>query len=329
MKTITNGLDQAIQSGRLSRRGFIKLCGLVTTVLALPTVEITRVASALANSPRLPVIWLEFQDCAGDTESFLRASQYPDPLHAGVTDPSIVDLLLNFISLEYHETIMVPAGFAAEKSLNNTIAQYAGQYLCIVEGGIPTLNNGVYCTVRGKTALSIVQEVTAAARATIAVGDCAWDGGISAANPNPSGAGGVRDAVPGIQNLLNLPGCPANVVNTVASIVHLITYNQLPPADSQGRPYFAYGEEIHENCERHDFYEHNQFVRAWGDEGHRNGWCLFQMGCKGPATKSNCNKVKWNDGTCWPVAAGHGCIGCASPHFWDNMTPFYQPLLDD
>jgi len=329
MDSAANGIAQPVESGRLSRRGFLKLSALVTTVLALPISEVERVTKALAGSPRLPVVWLEFQDCAGDTESFLRASQFPDPLQPGVTDPSIVDLLLNFISLEYHETVMVPSGLSAEKSLNDVMAKYPGQYLCVVEGGIPTANQGVYCTVRGKTALSIVQEVTANAKATIAVGDCAWDGGISAANPNPTGAGGVRDAVPGIKNLLNLPGCPSNVVNTVASIVYLITYNELPPADSTGRPYFAYSEEIHENCERHDFFEDEKFVRAWGDEGHRKGWCLFQMGCKGPETKSNCPQVKWNDGTCWPVAAGHGCIGCASPHFWDNMTPFYQPLPDD
>ena len=329
MDTASNGLDQAIQSRQISRRDFIKFCTVMSAALALPIKIVAPMARALAASDRLPVVWLEFQDCAGDTESFLRASQRPDPLQSGVTDPAIVDLLLNFISLEYHETIMVPSGFAAEKSLNDVMTKYSGQYLCVVEGGIPTANNGVYCTVRGKTALSIVQEVTAKAKATIAVGDCAWDGGIAAARPNPTGAGGVRDAVPGIKNLLNLPGCPANVVNTVASIVYLITYDQLPPADGSGRPYFAYSEEIHENCERHDFYEHHQFVRSWGDEGHRNGWCLFQMGCKGPETKSNCPTVKWNDGVCWPVAAGHGCIGCAAPHFWDNMTPFYQPLSDD
>jgi hydrogenase small subunit len=329
MDSDANKVEQAVQSGRLNRRSFLKFCGFMTTVLSLPMIEISRLAGALASSPRLPVVWLEFQDCAGDTESFLRASAYPDPLQSGVTDPSIVDLLLNFISLEYHETVMVPAGFSAENSLDDVMTKYVGQYLCVVEGGIPAANNGVYCTVRGKTALSIVQEVTTNAKATIAAGDCAWDGGISAASPNPTGAAGVRGAVPGLKNLLNLPGCPTNVVNTVASIVYLITYNQLPPADSSGRPYFAYGDEIHENCERHNFYEKNLFVRTWGDEGHRKGWCLYQMGCKGPETKSNCPRVKWNDGACWPVAAGHGCIGCAAPRFWDAMTPFYQPLPDD
>jgi hydrogenase small subunit len=41
------------------------------------------------------------------------------------------------------------------------------------------------------------------------------------------------------------------------------------------------------------------------------------MGCKGPVAFFNCPTVRWNEGTSWPVAAGHGCIGCALPDFWD------------
>jgi hydrogenase small subunit len=28
------------------------------------------------------------------------------------------------------------------------------------------------------------------------------------------------------------------------------------------------------------------------------------------------------------VGAGHGCIGCSEPEFWDQMTPFYERLPD-
>jgi hydrogenase small subunit len=27
--------------------------------------------------------------------------------------------------------------------------------------------------------------------------------------------------------------------------------------------------------------------------------------------------VRYNDGTSWPVAAGHGCISCSEPDFWE------------
>jgi len=50
------------------------------------------------------------------------------------------------------------------------------------------------------------------------------------------------------------------------------------------------------------------------------------MGCKGPEATFNCPSVRWNDGTSWPVKAGHGCLACASHRFWDTRSPFYERL---
>jgi hydrogenase small subunit len=160
------------------------------------------------------------------------------------------------------------------------------------------------------------------------MGSCAVDGGLASALPNPTQATGVDTIIPNLSNLVNLPGCPANVVNLVATIVHLITFDHLPEVDASHRPFFAYGEQIHEECPREDYYEEGKFVLEWGDEGHKNGWCLYKMGCRGPRTHANCRFVKWNDGTSWTIESGHGCIGCTEPHFWDSMVPFYQPLGD-
>ncbi len=302
----------------VSRRQFLKLCGTLTATLGLPASMTEQVARALISAPRPPVVWLEFQDCTGDTESFLRAA-----------GPGVDELLLDLLSVNYHETLMVPAGQDTETSLAETMANYPGQYLCIVEGSIPAAADGIHCMIRGRTALSIVQEVTSNALATIALGTCAWDGGLAAAWPNPTGAVGVGDAVPGLSPLINLPGCPANVVNLTATLTNYLTLGTWPALDSAGRPRFAYHEELHDECERHDHYEAERFVLAWGDDGHRQGWCLLKMGCKGKRTDHNCPTVRWNGGTCWPVAAGHGCVGCASHHFWDRMTPFYAPIEDD
>lgn len=309
--------NQLTQRG-ISRREFLKFCGAMAATLALPTHYTTRIAQALIGAVRPPLVWLEFQDCTGDTESFLRSGQ-----------PSVDDLLLETLSVDYHETIMVPAGAMTEKSLLDTVENFAGQYLCVVEGSIPARDGGVYCTIRGRTALSIVREVSASALATIAVGTCAWDGGLAAANPNPTGAVGVKDAVPGLTNLINLPGCPANVVNLTATLVHFLTFDEFPATDERGRPLFAYGDEIHEQCERHHHYERERFVLEWGDAGHRNGWCLKKMGCKGPDTHHNCPVVQWNEATSWPIGAGHGCIGCAEQRFWDRYSPFYRQGDDD
>lgn len=308
-------VDYVAQRG-ISRRKFLQFCGLMAATLAMPMEHASRIAAALAHCDSSARDLARFQDCTGDSESFLR-------------EPTLTSLVLDTLSIDYHETLMAPAGRLADKSRTDTLQKYKGQYICIVEGSIPTGNNGVYTLIGGQTALAIAQQVCRNALATIAVGTCAWDGGLSAAAPNPTGALGVKDAVPGLGTLVNLPGCPVNVYNLTATIVHYLTYNQWPATDGQGRPLFAYDEEIHDECERHDHYEEGRFVLAWGDEGHKKGWCLYKMGCKGPATHSNCPSVKWNDGTNWPIGAGHGCIGCTTSKFWDRMTPFYRALPDD
>lgn len=298
----------------ISRRSFLKFCATMTAVLALPDSYMPRVAEALEKVMRPSLVWLEFQDCAGCTESFLRASH-----------PSVGDIVLDLMSVNYHETLMAPAGAAAERSLAETVANQKGKYLAVVEGSIPTRDNGVYCTVAGRTALQIAREVCGNAAATITVGACAFYGGWPSARPDPTGAVGVQQAVPGI-TLINLPGCPPNAINIAATLTHFLTFGQLPATDGQGRPLFAYGNLIHDYCERRAHYDAGEFVEQWGDEAHRKGWCLYKMGCKGPTTFHNCPIVRWNDGTSWPVGAGHGCIGCSEANFWDTNTPFYRRL---
>ena len=57
----------------------------------------------------------------------------------------------------------------------------------------------------------------------IAVGACAFDGGLVAAKPNPTGALGVHDALPGL-HVMNMAGCPHNPANTAAALVHYLTF---------------------------------------------------------------------------------------------------------
>jgi hydrogenase small subunit len=322
-------LLEKIEQPVVTRRQFLKFAGIMASVLALPMKYAPVLAEAMASGKRLPVIWLEFQDCTGDTESFLRAAPRTDPLQANVKDPGITELLLDFISLEYHETIMSGSGTQSKKSLDDAIAANQGKYILVVEGSIPLAQNGVYCMVNGETAVSILQRVAKKALGVVAAGSCAFDGGLAAAAPNPTGADGVRGAFPGVSNLVNLPGCPVNAVNMVATLVFYLTFNRWPDMDSNKRPYFAYGQEIHDHCERHDFYENDQFVLSWDDDGAKKGWCLFKMGCKGPKGRANCASIKWNQGTSFPIQAGHGCIGCTTSHFWDNLGPVYTALKDD
>ncbi len=321
MKDVVGGVSekegdlfQRLMARGVSRRDFMKFCASMAAVLALPDTFAGRIAEALEKAKKPYVVWLEFQDCAGDSESMLRA-----------TKPTIADIVLDVISLEYHETIMAGSGKFAEKALQDVVKNQKGKYIAIVEGAIPMSDGGVYCTIGGRTALDIAKEVCGGAAMTLAVGSCSSWGGVASASPNPTGAVGVGQAVSGI-TYVNLPGCPMNVENVTATIVHYLTFGSLPALDREHRPLFAYGKRIHDNCERRAHFDAGQFVRKWGDEGHRLGWCLYEMGCKGPEAYFNCPTIKWNAGTSWPVQAGHGCFACASTNNWDVFGPLYKRL---
>ncbi len=298
----------------VSRRAFLQFSTAMAGVLALPPSYGKTIAAALSTAPRIPVIWLEGQDCAGNTEGFLRASH-----------PTVTELVLDILSVDYHETIMAPAGKNAEKSRIDSMTANHGKYICVVEGGIPVGENGAYCTIGGQAFTQIAQNTIEGALATIAVGSCAFDGGLPAAHGGPTGAIGAKALVPSA-TVVNLPGCPMNVQNLTATIVHFLTFGSLPAVDAMGRPLFAYGQLIHDQCERRAHFDAGEFVTSWGDPASLKGWCLYKMGCKGPETYANCPTARFNDGTSWPVKSGHGCVGCTMPSFWDQMSPFYGRL---
>ena len=307
-------IGESLREHQVSRREFLKFCGIMAGTLALPASFAPQIARAMEQAKKPTLVWLEYQDCAGCTESLLRAA-----------NPTVGEIVLDILSLDYHETIMAPSGKQAEKSLEDAIAP--GGHIVIVEGSVPTGAGDIYCTIGGKTAVSLLEHAAKGAAAVIAVGNCACFGGLPAANPNPTNAQGVRRLVSGVP-VVNIPGCPLNVDNLTATVVHFLSFGALPPTDALARPLFAFGKRIHDHCERRGHFDAGQFVERWGDEGHRNGWCLYKMGCKGPETYHNCPDQRWNGGLSWPVGAGHGCIGCSEPGFWDTMSPFYRRLPD-
>jgi hydrogenase small subunit len=310
-----SSLRAELASRGVSRRKFLGFCSTMAGLLALPRNAAGAIAKALELKAKPIVVWLEFQDCTADTESLLRASK-----------PAVADIILDLLSLDYHETVMAAAGTQAEAIRDAIVKDHRGEYIAIVEGSIPAGADGAYCCIGGKSALHIAREVCGGAAAVIAVGTCATFGGLPAAAPNPTQALSVAEAVPGLKHLINMSACPMNAENLTALLVHYLTYGAWPALDHLKRPKFAYGKTIHDACDRRAHYDAGQYVENWGDEGHRIGYCLYKMGCKGPVTFHNCPHVGWNDGTNWPIGCGHPCLGCAEPAFWDQMTPFYTHL---
>jgi [NiFe] hydrogenase small subunit len=303
---------ERLESKGVSRRDFMKYCTLLTATMGLSASYVAKVAEVFA-APKMrpPVIWLHFGECTGCSEALFRTMY-----------PYADDLVLEILSVEYHETIMSAAGQQAEDQLHAAVKQHKGKYICVVEGAIATRYNGGYGKVGGRSFLEIAKEVVPQAAATIAIGSCASWGGIQAAKPNPGGYKGVGDALG--MKVLNIPGCPPNPINVVGTIVNYLLLGKLPELDAQGRPLFAYSKTIHDQCTRRAHFENEEFVKEFGSEEAALGYCLYKMGCRGPETYNNCPVAKFNDGTSWPVEAGHPCIGCSEPDFWDKMTPFYQ-----
>ena len=158
----------------------------------------------------------------------------------------------------------------------------------------------------------------------VAYGTCACFGGIPAAAPNPTGATGVNAcfAEQGIR-AINIAGCPPNPLNIVGALVAVLTGQDIK-LDESSRPLMFYGMSVHEQCERLPHFDAGEFAPSFDSEEARNGWCLYELGCKGPLTFNNCPGARFNNGANWPVGAGHPCIGCSEDGFWDSMTPFYE-----
>jgi hydrogenase small subunit len=308
-----DGLYAALVRRGMTRRSFLQFSTAMAAALALPLSYAPRIAAAVETSRRLPVIWVRGQACGGDTEAFLRSA-----------DPDAVSMFLDALDIQYHDAFLAVSGADAELARTSAMDLNPNGYFAVVEGSIPNGASGAYCMIGGRPAADVVRDVCAGALATIAVGSCACDGGAPAAGSNATGAGGVKGLAGG--RYVALPGCPVNPVNLAAVFVYYIANNALPPADLAGRPLSAYGDLIHNQCERRPHFEFGEFATEWGDEGAQKGWCLYKLGCKGPETMGNCPTVRYGEKTSWNVRAGHGCVGCMTPSFWNAMGPAYTRL---
>jgi hydrogenase small subunit len=93
-KTQPTYYQEVVRKG-YSRRDFLSFVTMMTAFMGLEQSVVGQVTKALENKPRIPVIWLHFQECTCCSESFIRSSH-----------PIVADILLDKISLDYTETLM-------------------------------------------------------------------------------------------------------------------------------------------------------------------------------------------------------------------------------
>lgn len=299
--------------GLVSRRDFIKFCGLAAASLGLPISMGAQIAEAVASLKRPPVIWLSGQECTGCSEILLRS-----------THPTVEHLILDLISLDYHETLSTPSGDLAEAAKKQSIEANKGKFILVTEGAIPTKDGGIYCQVGGRPVLDILKETAPLAMAVVAIGSCASWGGLPSASPNPTGAVSTQEVLGDKFKVINIPGCPPNPYNFLSTVLYILTFKKLPDLDAKGRPVFAYRRLIHEGCERRAHFDAGRFALEYGDEGHRRGWCLYKLGCKGPETYNNCPAILFGDvgPRSWPVGTGSPCFGCS-----EKEVGFTKPIV--
>jgi hydrogenase small subunit len=287
----------ALETTGVSRRDFIKVCTTAAAAVGLPAWAGEKMAENVAKGKKPSVVWLHFQECTGCTESLLRTAH-----------PDVGSLVLDLVSVDYHETLHAAAGHQIEANLEAALER--GGFVLIVEGAIPEKDGGIYCQIGGKRAIDTLKRCADRAAAIIAIGSCASWGGIPSSFPNPTGATGAPQILKG-KTVLTLPGCPANPYNLLGTVLQFATFGTLPALDDLGRPKFAYARVIHEDCPRRAHFDNGRFAQAFGDEGHRAGYCLYKLGCKGPQTHANCSLLDYCEVPgAWPIGIGHPCVGC-------------------
>jgi len=288
------------------------------------------IRDALADTTtgeRPPVLWLSGQACTGCSVSLLNA-----------THPSIADVLLKVISLNYHSTVMAGEGEVAVQSIFDTAKANKGKFFLAMEGAVPTAADGKYCVVaelkhKEYTVAEMLKMVAPDAAAVLAVGTCAAFGGIPAAKGSSTGSKSVsaflkenKIATP----VVNLGGCPPHpdwIVGTIVLALNLIKEKGLAAGlaevvkalDGDGRPKPFYGDNVHENCPHLPSYEAGKFSPVFT----KKDACRYELGCKGPGAFCNSPKHKWNGGVNWCVENAT-CIGCTEKDFPDGQSPFYS-----
>jgi len=297
-------IAQQLERSGVSRRHFMTFCGKLMVAapfgLAITSsLSPAAVAATVGRARRPSVIWLHMQDCTGCTETLLRTSQ-----------PDLASLLFDVISLDYHETVMAASGTDAEAALHDAMDQNDGKFILVVEGSIPTKENGAYLKIAGRNGIDMLRDVASRSAAVISMGSCASWGGLPSTTINPTGATGVDSIVKG-KPIVNLPGCPPNPYVFFATVLEYASTGKPPKVDALGRPKFAYDRTIHDHCPRRAHFDAGRFAGQFGDSGHRSGWCLYKLGCKGPVTHAPCSTRHFNEVVdAWPIGIGHPCVGC-------------------
>lgn len=282
------------------------------TLLGLPKEHLDTYCEILTRS-NYRVIWLHMEECSGCSESILMSPDF-----------GFERFVIDFMQIQYHDMLMANSGHQTKQTLKESIGG-GSPYILIVEGSVSE-EGDMYLTLGAEahSGAKECRELAEKAEFVIAVGSCSSFGGIQVAHPNPSKAKPLSEIIQ--KQTINIAGCPPSDTNICTTLLYLTLMGEAPELDEYSRPLWSHGKTVHDLCERKGAFGAGEFVQEFGDEGSKQGYCLYKVGCRGPYVYNNCGKVKFNSKLSWPIQAGHGCIGCSEPNFWDNMGKFEDPM---
>lgn len=282
-----------------------------TTLLGLPKEHLEIYCEILTRS-NYRVIWLHMEECSGCSESILMSPDF-----------GFERFVIDFMQIQYHDMLMANSGHQTKQTLKESIS--GSPYILIVEGSVSE-EGDMFLTLGAEahSGAKECRELAEKAEFVIAVGSCSSFGGIQIAHPNPTKAKPLSEIIQ--KPTINIAGCPPSDTNICTTLLYLTLMGEAPELDEYSRPLWSHGKTVHDLCERKGAFGAGEFVQEFGDEGSKLGYCLYKVGCRGPYVYNNCGKVKFNSKLSWPIQAGHGCIGCSEPNFWDNMGKFEDPM---
>ncbi|NUM43454.1 MAG: hydrogenase [Anaerolineales bacterium] len=269
------------------------------------------------------LLWLQGGACSGNTMSFLNSEE-----------PTAIDIVTDFgINVLWHPSLGFELGEQAKKICWDAATGKTPLDIFVFEGSVIQAPNktGRYNYFAERPMMDWVRDLASQAQIVVALGDCACWGGIPATEPNPSDSVGLqylKRAHGGFLGadfrskmglpVVNIPGCPAHP-DWVAQILVAVATGRIGDIalDELGRPQTFFKSFTQTGCTRVQFFEYKQSATEFG-QGTRQGCLFYELGCRGPVTRSSCNRILWNRQSS-KTRAGMPCIGCTEPEF-----PFFD-----
>jgi hydrogenase small subunit len=308
----------------ISRREFLRWAAGVPLAATVSVHFLPRLAQAIQEAVKeYPLIWMQNSTCSGCSVSVINT------IHPSIKNVILEQVLPGHqLILSYHGTLMAATGSMSLEAAREAARTYQGKYVLVIEGAIPTKQDGIYGCVGEEekpiTMLEWLKYLAPHAMAALTVGTCAAYGGIPSASPNPSGSMGAQEVFQMLNintPIINIPGCPCHPDWFIGTVAKILLYGmpKEKELDQYGRLKLFYGRSVHNRCINRDYMDEGIFAENFGEEG-----CLLELGCKGPFTNADCPIRLWNGGVNWCIAAGSPCIGCTEKGFPDEHSPIYQ-----